>query len=132
MNIFVYGTLLKGLQRERALSRSQFIGPAWTQGELYDLGSYPGLTEGDSKIFGELYSVDQPTLNYLNRMEGYDSDYPENSLYIRKKITASLVTTGETLEAESYFYNRPVVSSNRITHGDYRIYLEEQTLQHKY
>jgi len=130
--VFVYGTLLKGLQRERALSRSQFIGQAWIQGLLYDLGSYPGLKEGGGKVFGELYSVDQATLNYLNRIEGYDSDAPENSLYIRKKITVSLAATDETLEAESYFYNRPILETKRITHGDYRAYLEEQALQQKY
>lgn len=131
-NIFVYGSLLKGLQRERALSHSQLIDSARTHGELYDLGSYPGLKGGSGMVFGELYSVDQPTLDSLDRIEGYNSGDLENSLYIRQRINASLTTTNEILEAESYFYNRPILSAIRITHGDYRTYLEEQALQHKY
>lgn len=125
-NIFVYGSLLKGLQRERALSHSQLIDSARTHGELYDLGSYPGLKGGSGMVFGELYSVDQPTLDSLDRIEGYNPDCPEDSLYIRKRISATLSTTGNVLEAESYFYNQPVKSAKKITHGDYRIYLEKQ------
>jgi len=46
---FVYGTLLKGLKRDRVLSQSVFLGCGMIKGELYDLGCFPGLKEGAGK-----------------------------------------------------------------------------------
>jgi len=127
MKVFVYGTLLKGLQRERALSRSEFIGSAYIKGELYDLGRFPALKEGEEKVYGELYEINEQTLFRLDQIEAYDPDNHQDSLYLRIKTQVSLIHGEETIDAETYFYNRSVEGrSTKITSGDYRKYLDSQ------
>jgi len=48
---------------------SEFIGEFIAEGfALYDLGSYPGIIHCESdKVKGELYSIDNKTLNKLDR-----------------------------------------------------------------
>ena len=128
MKVFVYGTLMGGLQREEALSNSLFLGFGYINGTLYNLGNYPGLKDGNDKVFGELYEISLPTLNYLDQIEGYFTEQPENSLYIRKSTIIYSDPTAETCIAETYFYNLPVVESNRIVTGDYRAFLGLQKL----
>ena len=124
MKMFVYGTLLKGLQRERALARSEFIGRAYIKGELYDLGRFPALKEGEGKVFGELYEIDERTLFCLDQIESYDPDNQQGSLYLRQNIAATLLHNQATVVTETYLYNRSVEGrSTRIISGDYRDYL---------
>src|SRR5699024_11269829 len=43
---------------------------AWTKGELIDTGwGYPGLMEGEDRVYGELYRVDEKTLARLRSEE---------------------------------------------------------------
>ena len=93
MKVFVYGTLMSGLKREEALFDSHFLGSGYIYGNLYDLGNYPGLKDGHSKVFGELYEINLSTLEYLDQIEGYFVDQPENSLYIRRAITVNKETS---------------------------------------
>jgi len=125
MKVFVYGTLMSGLQREEALFNSQFLGTGHIDGNLYDLGNYPGLKDGHSKIFGELYEINLPTLEYLDQIEGYFVDQPEKSLYIRRAITVKKETDKESYIAETYFYNLPIDESTRIVTGDYRAFINQ-------
>ena len=125
MKVFVYGTLMSGLQREEALFNSQFLGTGYINGNLYDLGNYPGLKDGHSKIFGELYEINLPTLDYLDQIEGYFADQPEKSLYIRRAITVNKETDQESYMAETYFYNLPIDESTRIVTGDYRTFVNQ-------
>ena len=121
MNIFVYGTLMTGLQRQRALSRSHFLGNGSIAGELYDLGRFPALIKGSSKVFGELYDISELTLSHLDQIESYDSENPEGSLYIRREVEFYLNPDAEPVTAESYFYNRSLEGrSTKISNGDYR------------
>ena len=71
MIVFVYGTLLKGLERSHVLSSSSYLGPALVQAQLFDLGSYPGIGEGNNDVIGELYEVTPETLAELDSIEGY-------------------------------------------------------------
>jgi len=121
MKIFVYGTLLKGLSRDRKLSRSEFIGAGTVRGVLYDLGAFPALLETeDNPIAGELYEVDKRTLWMLDDVESYDSDNPTDSLYIRKDIDVLLTKNDEIIKAQTYIYNRPLkISAIKIMSGDY-------------
>jgi len=123
MIIFVYGTLMSGLQREEALFNSSFLGTGYINGSLYDLGSYPGLRQGSSKVFGELYEIDFSTLDILDQIEGFFVAQPEKSLYIRQAITATKTFNAESCIAETYFYNLPVDESYKIITGDYRDYI---------
>jgi len=123
MIIFVYGTLMSGLQREEALFNSAFLGTGYINGSLYDLGSYPGLKHGSGKVFGELYEIDLLTLDYLDQIEGFFVAQPETSLYIRQAITATKALNSECCIAETYFYNMSVDESHKIITGDYRDYI---------
>jgi len=71
------------------------IEPAIAQGQLWDLGSYPGLTPGDDWILGELWSFDpcdiEPTLETLDRIEGYDAAR-DSGLYLRRMIDIILIS----------------------------------------
>ncbi|HHS83578.1 MAG TPA: gamma-glutamylcyclotransferase [Gammaproteobacteria bacterium] len=126
MMIFVYGTLLKGMSREPVLERCRYHGPAMIEGELYDLGAYPGVLPGDGNVIGELYEVDDATLHTLDRIEGYEPAHPEASLYLRETVTARRFSDGESVEARSYIYNHPIDPARRIRHGDYRRHLLER------
>lgn len=127
MKVFVYGTLMSGLQREEALFDCHFLGPGYIDGNLYDLGNYPGLKDSHSKVFGELYEINLPTLEYLDQIEGYFADQPEKSLYIRRAKSVTRETSNESCIAETYFYNLPVDESSRIVTGDYRAFINQNS-----
>lgn len=122
MQLFVYGTLMRGFSRAHALSRSQYLGNGYIQGELYNIGRFPGVIEGKDHIVGELYETPDESLNLLDQIEGYDPEFSPNCLYIRKSCTVYL-DTGEITTATAYFYNRPVVDKEKIVHGDYRAFV---------
>lgn len=68
--------------------------------ELYHLGSYPGIWPGDGQVIGEVWFVDEETLNRLDDYEG------EGVLYRREQVPVS-GPAGE-LSAEVYIcVNRP-------------------------
>ncbi|TVQ73008.1 MAG: gamma-glutamylcyclotransferase [Chromatiaceae bacterium] len=117
--VFVYGTLLKGLCRHGALRKARFLGRAHTHGQLFDLGSYPGLKAGPGTVHGEVYEVDALTLSRLDRIEDYDPNRPTNSLYLRVHREATL-QGGRRLQVQTYLYNRPARPTDLIAHGDYR------------
>ena len=120
MKLFVYGTLLKGLERESVLSESRYLGTVVIQARMYDLGSYPGIIDGEGQVIGEIYEIDQDTLNKLDKVEGYIPDKPKCSKYIRKEVNIVSTEVDDTVIA--YFYNHQVKESGRILSGDYRKY----------
>lgn len=125
MLIFVYGTLLKGLERSYVLDNSSFIGDAVAGVVcLYNLGAYPGIKEDDGAVIGELYDVDEITLETLDRIEEYDSNNINNSLYLRSKIR--IIAPSITIPVYSYFYNLPVDEEMLIENGDYRNFLKSK------
>jgi len=103
MVIFVYGTLMQGLQRCTALHGSRFLGMGTIQATLYNLGSYPCITEGCTRVIGELYDVDDTTLQELDAIEGYDEKSPEASLYCRKQVTAIMADSNMQFQVSTYF-----------------------------
>jgi len=123
MIIFVYGTLLSGLERSYVLDDSELLGDAVAGGVcLYDLGCYPGIKNGDGAVFGELYDVDDITLETLDAIEGFDSNNLDNSLYLRSEIR--ILVPSITISVYSYFYNLAVDESMLIDDGDYRKFLK--------
>lgn len=118
MRLFVYGTLLRGLERESVLLNSRFLGTVVVQAKMYDLGSYPGIIEGDGQVIGEVYEIDQVTLKKLDKIEGYFPNNPTGSEYIRKEVR--ILTTEVDEPVIAYFYNQKVNESDRIVGGDYR------------
>ena len=115
--VFVYGTLLKGLERQGCMEDSEYLGPALLEADLHDLGAYPGIRKGDGNVIGELYLVNEQVLRRLDDIEGYTGD-DSDSLFTREKVIVRLFATGEQSAALTYFYNSP--PNNLVTHGDYR------------
>jgi gamma-glutamylcyclotransferase (GGCT)/AIG2-like uncharacterized protein YtfP len=100
---------------------SKFIADAKVNGDLYDLGAYPGLllNESSSLVIGEVYEVDDETLNKLD-------DFEASSNYWRKPVEISLGThrrIGWTYEPNPEFYSLLTL----ITSGDWIEYAKTKT-----
>ncbi|MEZ5363996.1 MAG: gamma-glutamylcyclotransferase family protein [Bryobacterales bacterium] len=83
MKIAFYGTLMRGfraqglLQVEAAL---RYEGVCRISGVLWDLGPYPGLTEGGGAVRGEVFAIlDEGVLEKLDEFEGDE--------YVRRQVT---------------------------------------------
>lgn len=109
--LFVYGTLMSTNRSNRAyLDDAEYLGKFTLDGyELYDLGSYPGIVEGNDKVKGELYAVSIDKLDDIDRYEG------EGFLYTRKMVQI-LGEGNEKLNAYTYVYNKPVTGSMKINY----------------
>jgi gamma-glutamylcyclotransferase (GGCT)/AIG2-like uncharacterized protein YtfP len=101
-----------------------YLSPAVIPGELFDLGSYPGLRRASGKggesgvVIGELYSiVDPDVLARLDEFEGVIENRPTASLYLRERVR---LVAPLDLEAWVYFYNRAPTGDTRIASGDWR------------
>jgi gamma-glutamylcyclotransferase (GGCT)/AIG2-like uncharacterized protein YtfP len=80
--VAVYGSLKAGFGNHRLLSESElaFKGMTTPEFRMLDLGSYPGIVEGEFQVDVEVYEVDEETFSRLDRLEGYPS------FYDRKKV----------------------------------------------
>jgi gamma-glutamylcyclotransferase (GGCT)/AIG2-like uncharacterized protein YtfP len=90
VGIFVYGTLKKNQLRGSLWPRPPIaLGPAITLGELWDLGSYPGLHPGSDWVLGELWIFPpndiEETFRVLDEIEEYDPK-KDRGLYLRRQI----------------------------------------------
>lgn len=126
MVIFVYGTLLRGLNLHSALKTGDYLGLATVNGELFDLGYFPGLLAGQQSIVGEIYRVNEATLQQLDQIEGVNPTHPASSHYLRQQTEATLLADGSIHTVELYRYNCSVAGKTAIGCGDYRRYLLEQ------
>ena len=62
-------------------------------------------------------------LQALDKLEGYQADEPQSSLYIRT-LTPVTLEDGRTVNAWAYFYNAPLGRAERIESGDYLEHLK--------
>lgn len=110
--LFLYGTLLPdGAPDEVAgtLKSLRRIGPAQVRGKLYDLGEYPGAIvapESQMLIRGEVFELPATpaTLKALDEYEEFDPRNEKQSLFVRKRVKASL-KDGQQLDCWMYVYN---------------------------
>jgi gamma-glutamylcyclotransferase (GGCT)/AIG2-like uncharacterized protein YtfP len=121
--IFVYGTLRRGCAGAMSIRfpTSKFVAEASVTGSLYDLGPYPGmiLAESNSLVFGEVYEVDDETLNQLDEFEA-------SSSYLRKQVEVSLGNQQKscwTYEPNPAFYSFQIL----IGSGDWIKYVKTKT-----
>ncbi len=101
--VFVYGTLKTGntTRGMQYFEGAEFVGEGITSDnihDIFDLGSFPAVTEGKYKIKGEVYAVDDETFEYLDAIEGYPD------FYNRKKISVNISSAKVT--AYMYFIDR--------------------------
>lgn len=123
MQLFVYGSLLRGMSLSFHLKGCRFIGPAWVHADLFFLGFYPGIISGEQVVFGELYDVPDRILPGIDEVEEFYEDNSEASLYLRKPIIATRFADGAKVEAFAYYYNRENSDKPRISCGDYRRFM---------
>jgi gamma-glutamylaminecyclotransferase len=70
IDLFVYGTLLRGQSNHHYLENSKFLGEdAIANACLIDLGEYPMLIPGTDRVEGEVYQIDAVTLASLDELE---------------------------------------------------------------
>ena len=127
MNVFVYGSLRRGLHNSGLLKNQHLVTThAWCYGLLYDTGSgYPVLIlDGSNKIFGEIYDVDEKCLEKLNLLEGYD-EYSMTNFYNRETI--NIQTNKGIKKAYVYTMEQPRGYYRLIEDGDWVVekYLQE-------
>jgi len=110
MKVFVYGTLLSGCENhDRFLAESEFVCEGMIRDfALYNLGWYPGIkrSTGDM-VKGEVYEVDQITMERLHALEGEGSLYE----YIRTDVICGddLIT-----DVGTYVYLRKVEEESKM------------------
>lgn len=102
VNVFVYGTLMKSNRKGMTyLKDARCLGEATLKGyELYDLGNFPGIVQGDDKVKGEAYTITVDKLPELDRYEG------EGSLYKRKLVEVYSEGSKDKINCYVYVYNR--------------------------
>ena len=126
--LFAYGTLMTGLlcemgraERARLAQEARSLGPATVQGQLYDLGSYPGFVPcgvPGSVVAGELLRLFDAatTFAWLDAYEGigdrqhygqYDGERAEPDAYDRIVVQARL-SDGTLVPAWVYRYRGPL------------------------
>ena len=105
MRIFTYGTLKRGHRLHGHLAGQSYLGEAQTVPEfrLHNCGWYPALVESSDgrSIRGELWDVDEATLEQLDEVEEVGS-----GLYERRLIC--LQPPFDDLPAIAYVYLRDV------------------------
>ena len=117
--VFVYGSLLSGMGNHDILANSKLLGATNSPRRflMVDLGYFPGVIEDDfmgDSVIGEVYEVDDVTLNRLNRLEGYNEILPSGGMYDRKEIDT------EFGKALIYIYNYGHSTRRFIEKGDWR------------
>lgn len=90
----VYGSLRRNEQAHRFMRNTEFVEEVRLPGyDLLALGWYPGIVPNpDNKegVVGEVYSfADDGLLTDLDAYEGYNPNYEDRSLFIRREIEVS-------------------------------------------
>ncbi|MAI89176.1 gamma-glutamylcyclotransferase [Ponticaulis sp.] len=99
----------------------EFLGPAFLRGDLFDVGGYPGIVEGEGLVTGVLYRLDDlALLTALDEFEDVVPDDPAGSLY-RRILRDVLNEAGEPVgqRAWVYWFNQPVHSFPRLKTGNW-------------
>jgi len=110
---FVYGTLKHGESRgglwEEILGDSYYVLPATIKGDMYDLGFYPAVIEGEGVIKGEAICVPSDmsiqVRDLLDRVEGYRG--PDSPYNLYNRIEVEIFTEADVFTGTTYFYACP-------------------------
>jgi gamma-glutamylcyclotransferase (GGCT)/AIG2-like uncharacterized protein YtfP len=125
--LFIYGTLHPGHAPNEiapAVEKLRLVGTGYVYGVLYDLGDYPGAvldSTSNQRISGTVFRLpeDQNVLRQLDEYEGFDPNYPDGSLFVRK-LHPVVLETGRTLRCWIYVYNRKPDRARVLASGVYR------------
>lgn len=121
--VAVYGTLREGLTNHQFITGCKRIGLGWLTGfRMYNLGEYPGVipTHDESgRIRVEWYDVPDDVLAELDRLEEFNPEAPQSSLYLRKRVFSPYG------QGWIYIYNQPLSSAPYMEAGDWERYTRE-------
>lgn len=106
--VFVYGTLKKGHYNHRCISMDKtaklLIDDAFISAKMYDLGAFPAAVAGFSQVKGEVWDVDDETLERLDHLEGHPRHYCRRMMYI----------IGGSVSAWVYLMDREKLPKNAV------------------
>ena len=101
MNIFVYGSLMRGESNHSFLSDrfSEYVEKGITKRDyiLYDLGGFPGMVEGgNNAVLGEIYKICSFTKSRLDQLEGHPQFYRRTIIELQdgKRVEAYILDKG--------------------------------------
>ena len=122
--LFVYGTLLDEKNEYGAYlkNNSIYYNEGKLQGELYDIGDYPGainLTECDTWVHGLIFTVSDlsAVLKVLDDYEGFGEECAQPNEFVRKLLPVE--ADNDTINCWVYLYNLPVENFRHIKSGKY-------------
>lgn len=101
--LFCYGTLRRHEPNHFYLTSAKCIAEqAWTHGRLYRVDWYPALVPGGEKlVYGELYQIDDDTLERIDELEGYEEGRENNEF---QRIKQTVFFDRGSVEAYVYVY----------------------------
>jgi len=75
---------MRGTSHHGLLKGATWLGPAVTAPgfDLFDLGSYPAMTEGEGVVHGELYEVEDALLPRLDAYEEHPEVYRRRFIHL--------------------------------------------------
>lgn len=114
--VFVYGTLRKGQGNSHLLDRSKFLGRAKTKEKfaLYTKGiPFLSRMKAVSQALGEVYAVDDATLERLDQLENHPN------WYCREEAEILLEENGKVMTAWIYFCDVEEGRMELIASGDF-------------
>ncbi|HEV2294653.1 MAG TPA: gamma-glutamylcyclotransferase family protein [Tepidisphaeraceae bacterium] len=120
--LFAYGTLIPGCEPAamRAIcSRFQLIGEGSVPGTLYDLGSFPGVVEGEGVVRGVVLRVPPDEWPAMDAYEGCPIPGGDDGLF-RRVMSSATLDTGEQLDCWLYVYALDVRDHRMVESGDWR------------
>lgn len=118
-HLFVYGTLRPALAYGESLhliTGLNLIGAATVPGQLYDLGEYPGLTNGKGLVHGDVLEI--VNFDRLAAIDAYEECDREPPLF-RREQTIATFSEGHLLPVWVYRYCQPITTSQLIPQGEY-------------
>ena len=118
-HVFVYGTLRRGDANDitQLTPAPVYIGDSQISGNMYHLGTYPGVTlGGQNHILGEVYAITEPLERLL---DGIESEYPAQAdEYAKRDIEVSV--NGQMLDCIVYEINATYIQGKpQILGGDW-------------
>lgn len=133
--VFVYGTLRTGQHNSSLMEKANLkaipakISGATIYGASYGFPYAKETEDPDSVVIGEIVWLSQDengqeARQSLDWLEGFDSDEPSNSHYIRSRRKVTYEENGEKKTQEAWVYLVPPKGRNfpdheRIHHGDW-------------
>jgi gamma-glutamylaminecyclotransferase len=118
--VFVYGSLKTGFGNSWHLVDSVKLDDGITEEarfQMISFGNFPAVIRncGEQSILGELWKVDEKTLNDLDLLEGHPY------LYQRQKTNITTLSSGIVFSAWMYTMDAPALEKYRATKDDNRV-----------